>query len=88
VNFNVYLDDETARRLDAVAKASGAPRNALVRRAVAEWLERTGAGWPALILEYAGDPTVQPFESHRDELQPPNDDPFAPSRAHDRKRRR
>ena len=67
VRFNVDLEDDTARRLDAIAEASGESRNAVVRRAVAEWLERRRAGWPAVVLEYRGDASLRAFESYRDE---------------------
>ena len=69
MNFNVYLDDETAKRLDAVARASGKPRNALVRQAVAAWLEHEGRPWPRVVMDYVGDPDIAPFESYRAELR-------------------
>jgi hypothetical protein len=87
VNFNVYLDDETGRRLAALARATRTPRNALIRKAVAAWLEQHGRTWPRAILEFAGEPDVTPFESHRHELSAASDDPLAAS-ARDRPRRR
>lgn len=88
MNFNVYLDNETARRLDALARATGSPRNAIVRNAVAAWLDRVAGAWPELVREFPGNPSLAPFESLRDELGSPNDDPFAASRADDRPRGR
>lgn len=88
VNFNVYLDAETARRLDAIARATGTPRNALVRRALTAWLDRTDRGWPAIVLEYEGDEKMPAFESWRSELAHATDDPFSASTAHDRPRRK
>lgn len=86
MNFNVYLDDDTARRLDAMARSTGAPRNAIVREAIAAWLERAGRRWPAIILEFEGDPKMAPFEASRSEFRPPVDDPFAATAAQDRPR--
>ena len=34
MNFNIYLDDETGRQLNRLAKRAGESRNALVREAV------------------------------------------------------
>jgi len=79
VNFNVYLDDESARRLDALAKKRKVARNALVREAVQAFLE-TGTAtedrWPDEFLNMPADPTFPRFESHRAELLPPNEDPL------------
>ena len=80
VNFNVYLDDVIARRLERLAKRTGKPRNAIIRRAVATWLERAQVGWPTVVLEWTGDSSMPPFEQSRRELQEPADDPFLPVR--------
>jgi hypothetical protein len=88
VNFNVYLDDDTARRLEAMARSTGTPRNAIVREAIAAWLERAGHSWPPLVLEFEGDPEVAPFEASRSEFRPPVEDPFATTAAQDRRRGR
>jgi len=79
VNFNVYLDDALVRRLDALAKKTGQPRNALIRRAVASWVEHARTEWPTGVLEWTGDPSWPPFEQVRQELAEPTGDPFAPS---------
>jgi len=77
VNFNVYLDDATAKRLERVAKRKRKPRNAIIREAVHAWLEREGPAWPEAVLLFQGDPKLKPFEEHRDDLGPVVDDPFA-----------
>jgi hypothetical protein len=79
VNLNVYLDDAVARRLDLLARQTGKPRNAIIRHAVATWLERAHAEWPPVVLEWAGDPSTPPFERARDELLDPPEDPFLPA---------
>jgi hypothetical protein len=78
VNFNVYLDDESAARLDRLARRSRTARNALIRKAVHAWLEGEASSWPKIVLEYRGDPSIAPFEARRAELLAPADDPFAP----------
>ena len=80
VNFNVYLDDALVRRLDALAKQMGEPRNALIRRAVASWVEHPRQQWPAAVLAWKGDPSFPPFENARAELSEPAPDPFSPDR--------
>ncbi len=77
MNFNVYLDDESARRLDALARRERVARNALIRRAVVFLLDASRRGWPKEVLAFRGEPAVQPFEAHRAELAPTADDPFA-----------
>ncbi len=80
MNFNLYLDDRTAKELDKTAKKLGETRSGLIRKAVREWLDKKKSGdpnWPPVILEWVGEPDFPPFESHRDELVPPREDPFA-----------
>ena len=76
MNFNVYLDDELAKRLSKLAKRTGSPRDALIRRAVASWVRGAGAAWPARVLEWKGDPSATPFEDARLELAKAPADPF------------
>ncbi|HRQ66380.1 MAG TPA: ribbon-helix-helix protein, CopG family [Xanthomonadaceae bacterium] len=78
MNFNVYIDDATAKRLGELAKRRRQPRNALVREAVAAYLEAAAPAWPRAVLEYAGDPGATPFEQHREALAGADDDPFEP----------
>ena len=80
MNFNLYLDDRTANELDQTARTLGETRSGLIRKALREWLDkktRGSPGWPALILEWSGDPETPPFESYRGELPPPREDPFS-----------
>lgn len=77
MNFNVYLDDPTVERLDALARKRGKTRNALIREAVAALLERgSGGGWPDAVLNWQGDPSAPAFEDARKSLVPPRKDPL------------
>lgn len=76
MNFNVYLDDATAKRLDALARREKVARNALIRRAVDALLERGRQNWPDIVMQWKGDPDAVPYESYRAELLGPNDDPL------------
>jgi hypothetical protein len=80
VNFNLYLDDQTAKELDRTAKKLGETRSGLIRKALREWLDKKtlgSPGWPSLILEWQGDPDTPPFESYRSELVSPREDAFS-----------
>lgn len=85
MNFKVSLDEDLARRLAARAKRTGARRNALVRQAVADLVDRT-ASWPDVVVAWKGDASVTPFESFRAELGDAKDDPPALGGSLSRKR--
>jgi hypothetical protein len=78
MNFNIYLDRDSAERLDRLAHKRRTPRNALVREAVRVLIDRSTAAWPKEVLEFKGEPSLAPFESHRVELASDRDDPFEP----------
>lgn len=78
MNFNIYLDDVTGQRLITAAEQNAETKNALIRRAVSEWLARHGnAQWPEEVLSFNGIADMPPFESTRDNLKPPAADPLA-----------
>lgn len=76
MNFNLYLDRESAAVLNRLAKAKKSPRNALIRQAVHEWLGREASQWPVEVLTYKGNAGIPPFEAYRGELTSPIDDPL------------
>jgi hypothetical protein len=77
MHFNVYIDDETGQQLKQTAERGGESRNALIRKAVREWLERQGKPqWPVEVLSFTGMAFMPPFEASRDRLSPPVDDPL------------
>jgi Ribbon-helix-helix protein, copG family len=80
MNFNLYLDDRTARELDQTAETLGETRSGLIRKALRVWLDKKtlgSPGWPSLILGWPGAPDMPPFEAYRVELPPPRDDAFS-----------
>jgi len=78
MNFNIYLDDETGQQLSRAAELAGESRNALIRHAVQEWLNRHGKPqWPDEVLAFEGMADVPPFEAGRNGLIPPAADPLA-----------
>jgi len=78
MNFNIYLDDETGQQLSQVAKRAGESRNALVRQAVSDWLNRHGKPqWPDEVLAFKGMANMPVFEASRDRLKQPIADPLA-----------
>lgn len=78
MHFNIYLDDDTGLRLGAAAEQGGETRNALIRRAVREWLNRQSQPmWPEAVLAHEGMADLPPFETGREELRAPAEDPLA-----------
>ena len=78
MHFNIYLDDETGEQLDHAAEWTGENRNALIGRAVREWLKRQGPSqWPDEVLNFKGIAEMTSFEASRDELEAPAADPLA-----------
>ena len=77
MNFNIYLDDETGQQLNRLAKQAGESRNALVRHAVSDWLNRHGKPrWPDEVLAFKGMADMPVFEASRDKLKLPIADPL------------
>lgn len=78
MNFTIYLDEQTGKRLAQVASKSRKSRNALIRDAVRRWLADEGkAVWPDIVLKFEGAREFEPFESHRERLRMPARDPLA-----------
>jgi hypothetical protein len=77
MNFNVYIDDATAKRLGELAKRRRKARNALVREALDTYLAASASPtWPRAVLEFDGEPEATPFEAQREALITVADDPF------------
>lgn len=78
MHFNLYLDDATAEKLKQATENSTDSRNAIIRKAINQWLDKTQKhAWPKEILDFTGTNDIAPFESHRVELKASNKDPFA-----------
>jgi predicted transcriptional regulator len=78
MNFNIYLDDKTGHQLISAAEQAGESRNALIRKAVSEWLSRRAQPqWPDAVLDFKGVADMPTFEASRGRLKPPETDPLA-----------
>ena len=78
MHFNVYIDDQLGQKLTDVARQSGQTRNALIRSAVKDWLERRNKPqWPDVVMSFTGIADISAFEAGRNELKPPLADPLA-----------
>lgn len=78
MNFNLYLDDETGRRLTELAEREGESRNSLIRKAVNNLLDRPARpSWPDSILNHEGFSGFPELSRGPDELLPPPVDPLA-----------
>ena len=77
MNFNIYLDDQLGEQLVAATKDTHKSRNAVIREAIALWLKHNrNTQWPDSINTYEGIKDFPAFESHREHLKPPKEDPF------------
>ena len=78
MNFNIYLDSEVVAALKRLAKRRKMTRNALIRKAVEELLEKETRSdrWSEAVLQWQGDAEFAPFESHRAKLAAAAKDPF------------
>lgn len=78
MHFNIYLDDITGQQLKQLAQESGQSRNALIRQAINQWLEQQSKPqWPKAVMNFKGLGDTPAFESHRNDLAAPNEDPLA-----------
>lgn len=79
MNFNVYLDSTLGQALQRLAKRRKTSRNALIRKAVEDLVskETVSPAWSKEVLEWRGEPAIEPFESRRSELSEPPADPLA-----------
>lgn len=78
MNINVYLEDSLAKSLNQSAKQLGSSRNAIIREALKEWIQQHEIRkWSATVLNFQGAKELPSFESHRDDLLPPKEDPLA-----------
>jgi predicted transcriptional regulator len=78
MHFNIYIDDETGARLSESARRTGETRNAIIRKAVQEWLVRSEKPqWPHAILQHRGDKDMPAFEAGREHLNAEKRDPLA-----------
>jgi predicted transcriptional regulator len=79
MNFNIYLDSGLGEALKRLAKRRKTTRNALIRKAVEDLVakETEPQGWSSAVLEWQGDSSFEPFESHRALLRKPVSDPLA-----------
>ncbi|MFN4103012.1 MAG: ribbon-helix-helix protein, CopG family [Tepidimonas sp.] len=78
MHFNIDLDDATGHKLNAMAQQVGESRNALIRKAVSEWLaHQSQPQGPQAVLDFAGMADAPRFKADRGRLKPPVDDPLA-----------
>lgn len=78
MNFNIYLDDETGRRLIELAEREGESRNSLIRKAVKHLLDRPARPtWPESVLKHEGFADFPEIRGGVADLLEPSEDPLA-----------
>ena len=78
MSFSVHLDDVTLTALEDLAERTGKTRNALIKVAVTELIERERrSAWPESVRAFLTSGTetsdLTPFETHRAELVLPRE---------------
>lgn len=79
MNINIYIENNLGEQLREFAKTLHKTRNAIIREAIQEWLQHHKTHeWPPCIQNFKGisGQKTPRFESYRDELTEPKDDPF------------
>lgn len=77
MNFNVYIEDDLARKLEIIANFLGKKKNYIIREALSQWVEtHSEVRWPDSIKTFEGIKDFPAFESHRNELLAPKEDIF------------
>jgi len=77
MNFNVYMDPNLAKKLEAKIKESHKTRNAIIREALDQYLAGgSQKRWSEAFLNFTGDPNSILFESYRDKLSEDSDREF------------
>lgn len=78
MNINIYIETTLAKELKNASKDTGKTRNAIIREAIKDWIEHHQVKqWPKSILKFKGITGIKSFESSREDLLPPPEDPFA-----------
>ncbi|OGV28234.1 MAG: hypothetical protein A3F18_06065 [Legionellales bacterium RIFCSPHIGHO2_12_FULL_37_14] len=78
MNINIYMEDSLGKYLNQLTKQFGKSRNAIIREAIKEWIENHGIKkWPSSVVKFKGIESVPTFESYRNDVLPPKEDPFA-----------
>ena len=70
MNFNVYLNQKTGKRITQIAKSLHRSRNSIVNEAVEEWLaNHTKTKWPKNFFDFSPIEDELDFKSLRSELK-------------------
>lgn len=70
MNFNVYLNKETGKRITQVSKSLHRSRNSIINEALDEWLEaHTKSKWPKNFFDFSPVEEVPDFKSFRSDLK-------------------
>ena len=69
MNFQVYLEPDLARKIDVVCRNTGRKRNAVIRDALKEYVEKhMPTSWPDEVFSFRPDPKLIRFESLREDF--------------------
>lgn len=77
MNFNIYLNKETAKKVTDIAKALHRSRNSIIAEALEMWLEKNNSEWEEDFFDFKPIEDTPDFASFRQELTKHiNEDPL------------
>lgn len=80
MSFHVYIEPELESKLDSLCKKTGEKRNAIVRKALREYVEsQLNSEWPENLFDFKPDKSLPRFEEYRREFSADRDDIFRES---------
>lgn len=81
MSFHVYIEPDLESRLDTLCKKTGEKRNALVRKAIREYVDsQLATEWPEDLFKFKPDKSLPRFEETRNEFTADRDDIFGTNR--------
>ncbi len=77
MSFHVYVEPELERKIEDLCKKTGRKRNAIVREALKEFVEKHSTqAWPDAVFDFKPNSKLARFESFRGDLLPERDNIF------------
>lgn len=78
MSFHVYVEPDLERKIEDLCKKTGRKRNAIVREALKEFVEKHSTqAWPDAVFNFRPNSKLARFESLRADLPPERDNIFA-----------
>lgn len=78
MSFHVYVEPDLERKIEDLCKKTGRKRNAIVREALKEFVEKhSSQSWPESVFDFKPSSKLTRFESLRVDFSQEREDIFA-----------